>query len=53
MIAGIVDRLLEGPVAPSFTRIGYEARRSLEDWTELSSYDLRGRTIAITGTRLT
>ena len=49
MIAGIVDRLLEGPVAPSFTRIGYEARRSLEDWTELSSYDLRGRTIAITG----
>ena len=35
MIASIVDRLLEAPVAPSFTKVGYQARRALEDWTEL------------------
>lgn len=49
MIASIVDRLLEAPVAPSFTKVGYQARRALEDWTELSSYDLTGRTMVVTG----
>ena len=45
----IADRLLEGPVVTSFTNIGYRTRRSLEDWTELDSYDLAGRVVAITG----
>ncbi len=49
MIADAVDRILEVPVAPSFTRVGFAARRSLEHWTSLDDYDLNGRTIAITG----
>ena len=49
MIASIVDRLLEAPIAPSFTRVGYQARRSLEGWTDLADYDLTGRTMAVTG----
>lgn len=49
MIASIVDRLLEAPIAPSFTRVGYQTRRSLEDWTALETYDLTGRTMVVTG----
>lgn len=49
MIARVVDRLLEAPIAPSFTRVGYHVRRSLEDWTDTTEYDLGGRTVVITG----
>ncbi len=42
-----IDGLLEGLVAPSFTSIGYRVRSS--GWTPLDSYDLTGRTIALTG----
>jgi dehydrogenase/reductase SDR family member 12 len=47
--ASIVDALLEAPVFPSFTRIGYEVRRRLDDWTDLDDYDLSGRVILLTG----
>lgn len=45
----IIDRLLEAPVVPSFTNIGYKVRSRLADWAPLDSYDLTGETIAITG----
>lgn len=45
----VVDTLLEGPVVPSFTRIGYAVRSRLEDWDDLDSYDLHGRTFVVTG----
>jgi len=45
----IIDALLEGPIAPSFTRIGYEARKRLFHFTDIGSYSLAGRVIAITG----
>ena len=45
----VVDSLLEAPVVPSFTRIGYEARRRLERWTPLDGYDLSGRVVLLTG----
>lgn len=48
-LAGIVDRVLEGPVVPSFTNIGYEVRKRSDGWTPLDDYDLTGRTVAITG----
>lgn len=48
-INGIVDTLLEAPIVPSFTRIGYETRRRLDDWTDLSDYDLSGQTMVVTG----
>jgi dehydrogenase/reductase SDR family protein 12 len=47
--ASIVDAVLEAPVAPSFTKIGYAARKRLEHWTPLDDYDLRCRTIVVTG----
>jgi len=45
----LVDAALEGLVAPSFTRIGFEARRRLFGWRDLDSYQLGGRVVAITG----
>ncbi len=47
--AELVDAALEGLVAPSFTRIGFDARRRLFGWRDLDSYQLAGRVIAITG----
>ncbi|MEM8903825.1 MAG: SDR family NAD(P)-dependent oxidoreductase [Actinomycetota bacterium] len=47
--ADIVDRLLEAPVVPSFTRIGYSVRSRLDDWDELDDYDLSGRVMVVTG----
>lgn len=48
-LAGLVDRALEFPVAPSFTRLGYKVRSSLFDWTDLDDLDGTGRTVVLTG----
>ncbi|MEP7112569.1 MAG: SDR family NAD(P)-dependent oxidoreductase [Ilumatobacteraceae bacterium] len=48
-LAGFVDSLLEVPIAPSFTKVGYQLRSRLEHWTNLATYDLSGRTIVVTG----
>jgi len=48
-IARVVDAMLEGPIAPSFTRIGFEARHRLFHWRDVGSYDLEGRVIVVTG----
>lgn len=48
-LAGMVDAVLEAPVAPSFTRIGYAVRKRTAGWRPLDSYDLTGRTVAVTG----
>jgi dehydrogenase/reductase SDR family member 12 len=48
-LAGVVDSLIEVPIAPSFTKVGYQLRSRLEHWTQLASYDLSGRTIVVTG----
>ncbi len=48
-LAGFVDALLEVPLAPSFTRLGYDVRSRLEHWSALSSYDLAGRVVLVTG----
>ncbi|MEO6142723.1 MAG: SDR family NAD(P)-dependent oxidoreductase [Dermatophilaceae bacterium] len=45
----LIDTALEALVVPSFTRIGFEARRRLFGWRDLDSYNLSGRVIAITG----
>jgi dehydrogenase/reductase SDR family member 12 len=47
--AAMVDAVLEAPVGPSFTKIGYAARKRLEHWRPLDDYDLAGRTIVVTG----
>ena len=45
----ITDTVLEVPIVTSFTRIGYEARKRLEDWTPLDSYDMTGKVVVLTG----
>ena len=44
-----IDGIIEVPVFTSFTRLGYDIRSRLAHWTELSSYDLTGRVVLITG----
>lgn len=45
----LVDGLLEGSVVGSFSRLGYAVRSRSANWAEVDSFDLRGRTIAVTG----
>ncbi len=49
MLERLTDRLLEAPIAPSFSRLGVQARARVENWRSLATYDLSGRTIALTG----
>lgn len=49
MLERFTDRLLEVPVAPSFSRLGLQTRSRVENWRRLETYDLSGRTIAVTG----
>jgi NAD(P)-dependent dehydrogenase (short-subunit alcohol dehydrogenase family) len=44
-----VDTIIEAPIVSSFTRIGYDLRSRLDHWTPLTSYNLRGRRVLITG----
>lgn len=48
-VARLVDGALETSVVGSFTRIGPALRRLVEDWDSLATYDLRGRTVLVTG----
>ena len=48
-LAGILDSLIEAPVVPSFTKVGYQLRSRIDRWTDLANYDLTGRTIVVTG----
>ena len=45
----LVDAALELPVAPSFTRIGYDVRKAAEGWSSLDGMDLAGRVVLVTG----
>lgn len=49
ILTRLVDAALEVPVAPSFTRVGYDVRSRLSRWTPLDRYDLRDRVIVLTG----
>ena len=48
-VAGIVDAAIEAPIISSFTRLGYDIRKRTDHWSPLESYDLSGRTVAVTG----
>lgn len=47
--AAVLDGALDALVVPSFTRIGPAVRRRLFGWRDLSTYDLTGRVVAVTG----
>lgn len=48
-VADLIDAAVELPVAPSFTRLGYDLRSRTDHWRALDSYDLSGRVVLITG----
>ncbi len=45
----VIDAVIETPIVTSFTRLGYEARKRLDRWSPLDSYDLSGRVMVLTG----
>lgn len=45
----IVDAAIEAPVAPSFTRVGYDVRSRIDDWSSLDDYDMSESVILLTG----
>ena len=47
--ASLLDTLIEVPIVPSFTRVGYETRSRAEGWGQLDGYDLSGRVMVVTG----
>jgi len=48
-VSRIADALLEGSIAGSFSRAGYETRSRLEHWTPLTNYDMTAKTVVVTG----
>lgn len=48
-LRGIVDDVIEIAVVPSFTKLGYAARRRLFGWEDLDAIRLEGDAVAITG----
>ena len=49
VLRNVVDSALELPVAPSFTRVGFDVRSRLDHWRPASSYDLSGKVVLLTG----
>jgi len=48
-VARAVDAVLEASVVGSFTRIGYDVRRRLFDWTPLEQLRVDGKVVVVTG----
>jgi NAD(P)-dependent dehydrogenase (short-subunit alcohol dehydrogenase family) len=44
----LVDQLVEAPIAPSFTRLGYDIRSRTDHWEPVTD-DLSGRVVVVTG----
>ena len=47
--ADVVDAALEWPIAPSFTRLGYDVRSRTDGWRRLDEYDQTDQVVVITG----
>lgn len=47
--ASAADAVLEATVVGSFTRLGFDARSRLQDWTPAADLDGTGRTVLVTG----
>lgn len=48
-MSSLIDTVIEAPIVTSFSRLGYELRSRSERWQPLTSCDLTGRVVAITG----
>jgi dehydrogenase/reductase SDR family protein 12 len=49
VLAQAVDAALEGTVVLSFSRVGYEVRSRLFDWTDLTERPMDGKVAVVTG----
>ncbi len=49
MFSKLLDTLIEAPIVPSFSRIGYDVRSRAEGWTPVGDYDLTGKVVMLTG----
>jgi len=49
LAASALDAALEALVVPSFSKLGYHARRWASGWRPLDSYDLHGSVVVLTG----
>lgn len=48
-VSSCISKALDVAVVPGFSKIGYEIRKRLGNWQPISSFDLRGKTVVITG----
>ena len=44
-----LSNALDAAVVPGFSKIGYAIRKRIGNWQPISSFDLRGKTVVITG----
>ncbi len=48
-ITSVLDAIIEAPIVTSFTRLGYDARSRIDQWSSLDSYDMTGKVVLLTG----
>ena len=48
-VSSCISKALDAAVVPGFSKIGYEIRKRLGNWQPISSFDMRGKTVLITG----
>ncbi|HVJ97852.1 MAG TPA: SDR family NAD(P)-dependent oxidoreductase, partial [Acidimicrobiia bacterium] len=48
-VADVVDTMLDVTIGPGFSRIGYDVRSRLYEWSPVDRFDLRGRVVVVTG----
>lgn len=48
-ISSVIDAVIEAPIVTSFTRLGYDARSRIDNWSSLDSYDMTGKVVLLTG----
>lgn len=48
-VSRAIDAVMDATVVPGFSAIGPRVRSRVERWTPLDAYDLRGRTVLVTG----
>ena len=44
-----LSNALDAAVVPGFSKIGFAIRKRLGNWQPISAFDLRGKTVVITG----
>ena len=48
-LTACISKALDAAVVPGFSKIGYRVRQLIGNWQAISDFDLRGKTVVITG----